>query len=218
MAKSDIRIEEAHAVIDRVSQELGLLVSDTSFGKKVQGPSNKHRMYVQKGAFLGRIDFTVALDQGDPAYIKLEAPNGAIRCRVSPSLEHLERCLRMLGDTGLDVQVSNKPRPFSATHRPKAIAIPVPIESLPEVPVDSDRARLEDRIEAIKAQARSARIRMVLENQAKYGLLSEDEAAALVDGRLGSDADVGDVIDASRNADLAEVSNALSEAGIEVSA
>ena len=221
MAKSDIRIEQAHAVIERVAQELGLLVGDTSFGKKIQGPSNKHRIYVQKGQCLGRIDTTLPLEQDDPAYVQLNAPNGSIRCHVRPDLEQLERCLRMLAESSLETQVPNKPRPFAASkapgaRRPKAMATPVPAEALKEVAVDRDRAGLEGRIAAIKAASRSARIRMVLENPEKYGVLSESEAEALVDGRFGANVEIADVAEAARNASLAETNDILEEAGIEV--
>lgn len=223
MAKSDVRMEQAQAVLDRVAQELGLLVSDTSFGKKVQGPSNKHRMYVQKGQFLGRIDISVPLELDDPAYVQLSAPNGSIKCHVKPDLVQFERALRMLGDTTLDTQVPNKPRPFAATkaplgRKPKAVVAPVPAEAFKELPVDPARAALKDRIANIKAQARGARIRMVLENPEKYGALSESEAEALVDGRFGDNVNASDVAEASRNAALAETGEILAEAGIEVGA
>lgn len=219
MAKSDIRIEQANAVIDRVAQELGLLVSDTSFGKKIEGPANKHRMYVQRGQFLGRIDFTVPLELDDPAYIQLGAPNGSVKCHVRPDLVQLERCLRMLASTELSKQVPNKPRPFAATkapapRRPKATAEPVPAEALREIEVDAARASLEDRLALIKAKARSARIRMILENPDKYGPLSEEQAANLVDGKGRVEAD--DLMEAARNSALTETASVLGEAGIEV--
>lgn len=221
MAKSDVRIEQAHAVVDRVAQELGLLVAETSFGRKVQGPTNRHRMYIQKGQFLGRIDFTVPLEPDDPAYVQLGAPNGSIKCHVRPDLEQLERCLRMLADSALDVQVPTKARPFAATkappaRKPKAVAAPVPAEALKEVPVDPGQTALRSRIAQIKAQARRARIQMVLENPERYGRLSEAEAEALVDGRYGDNVQAEDVADAARNAEQAATSEALDEAGIEV--
>jgi hypothetical protein len=219
MAKSTIEIDKAFALIDRVAQELGLLVDDSkSFGRKVEGPSNKHRMYVQKGRFLGRIDTTLPLDPADPAYVQMGSPNGSIRCHVKPDMEQLERCLRMLADTGLNTQVPNKPRPFAATkasqsRRPKAVAAPVPPEVIRDVPVDPARKLLEDRVALIRASARAARIRMVMENPEKYGVLTEEEATALVDGR--GKVDTVELIEATRNAAVAEASEAMSEAGIE---
>lgn len=221
MAKSNIEMSQALAVIDRVSQELGLLVSDTSFGKKVEGPTNRHRMYVQKGQRLGRIDITVDLGPDDPAYVQLTAPNGSVRCHVKPDLEQLERCLRMLGDGAITTQVPNKPRPFAATkaplvRQPKAVAPPVPAEALKEVAIDPARKLLADRVALIHARARAARVRMIMESPEKYGKLTEAEAEALVDGR-GTQAsdDVELVIEASRNSLAAETAEVLDEAGIE---
>ncbi len=224
MAKSNVEIEQAHALIERVAQELGLLVSDTAFGKKVQGPGNKHRLYVQRGRFLGRIDFTIPLDPADPAYVQLKDPNGSIRCHVTPDLTQLERCLRMLGDGALDTQVPNKPRPFAASkapspRRPKAIAAAIPLDSLsdpaPPPAIDPARQLLADRIARIHTSARAARIRMVLENPERYGNLTEAEAEAVVDGR--GRVDTADVIDVAQNAMAAATKEAIAESGIEVS-
>lgn len=213
--KSDIAMTQAIEVLDRVAQEIGLLVSDTSFGKKVQGPSTRHRLYVQRGLRLGRIDTTVPLAQDDPAYVQLSTPIGSIACHVRPDLVQLERVLRMLGDPAIGVQIPNRPRPFAATkapgpRRPKAVAEPVPAEALESIPIDPARQGLEERIAVIRDRARAARVRMVLENPEKYGVLSEAEAEELVDGRSRED-------DAppSNGPDPA-VLEALAEAGIEV--
>lgn len=222
MAKSNIEMTQALAVLDRVAQELGLVVSDTSFGKKVEGPGNKHRMYIQKGRFLGRVDTTVDLGPDDAAYVQLAAPNGSVKCHVKPDLEQLERCLRMLGDASLGTQVPNKPRPFAATkapspRRPKAVATPVPAEALKEVAIDPAKKLLADRVALIHARARAARVRMILENPEKYGELSEAEAEALVDGRGTQSADDAlDVVEAVRNSSIAVTTEVIDEAGLEV--
>lgn len=222
MAKSDIRIDQAYAVVDRVAQELGLLVSDTSFGKKIKGPNNKQRLYVQKGLYLGRIDTTLELTPDDPAYVQLQNPNGSIHCHVRPTLEQLERCLRMLADPSISTQTVNRVRPGAVSkaptaHRPKPVAAPIPEEALKEISVDPARAALADRIAAIARSARAARIRMVLENSEKYGNLTEAEAEALVDGRFGQGVQASDVADAVRNSVITEANDVLEEAGIEVS-
>lgn len=222
MAKSDIRIEQAHTLIERLAQELGLLVSDTSFGKKVQGPGNRHRMYVQKGVFLGRIDTTVPIPNDDPAYVGLTSHIGNIHCHVTPNLEQLERVLRMLADSSLEKQVVSRPRPFAPTkaprsRQPKPVVEPVPAAELEE-PITGERdpreVMLAERVAAIRQQARAARIRMVLENPEKYGRLSEEEAAALVDGRGRVETD--DLVEAARNTVSAETREVLEETGIEV--
>lgn len=214
MAKTDITIEQAQAVIDRVAQELGLLVAPTAGFIKIQGPTNKQRIYVQKARHLGRIDCTIDLPTDDPAYKQLSAPNGSVRCHVVPDLEQLERVLRMLGDSNLPTQVPNKPRPFAATkqppRKPKAVAAPVPEEALDPVPEGDP---LKDRIAVIRSRAREARINMILENADKYGEMSHDEAAALVDGKV----DLRELEEQRRNQGNAELVETLAETGIEVS-
>lgn len=214
MAKSDITLEQAQAVIDRVAQELGLLVSPTSAFIKVQGPTNKHRIYVQKSRHLNRIDFTVDLPTDDPAYVQLTAPNGSVRCHIKPDLEQLERCLRMLGDGTIGTQVPNKPRPFAATkqpaRKPKAVATPVPEEALVPVP---EGGPLKDRIAAIKSRAREARINMILENADRYGEMSYNDAAQLVDDKV----DLRELEEQHRNQSASELAETLAETGVEVS-
>lgn len=213
MAKSDVTIEQAQAVIDRVAQEIGLLVSNTSGFIKVQGPTNKHRIYIQKSRSLGRIDFTVDLASDDPAYKQLTAPNGSVKCHVVPDLTQLERCLRMLGDSSLGTQVPNKPRPFAPTkqpaRKPKAVAAPVPEEALVPVP---EGGPLKDRIAVIKNRAREARINMILENADKYGEMSYEDAAQLVDDKV----DLRELEEQRRNQNAAELAETLAETGVEV--
>lgn len=187
MAKSDITIEQAEGVIAKVSAELGLLRSETSGFLKVQGPGNKHRVYVQKSRSLGRIDTTIPLAADDPAFKDAVADNGSISCHVVPDLEQLERVLRMLADSALATQTPNKPRPFAVNkaptaRRPKAVAPPIPADALRE-----DRSEvpkeLEDRLAYLKARGREAKISNILENPEKYGSLSYDEAAAWLDSK-----------------------------------
>ena len=184
MAKSDITLEQARAVIDRVSQELGLLNKDTSGFIKVEGPTNKHRVYVQMSRMLNRIDFTVDLPTDDPMYKQMANPNGSIRCHVVPTLENLERALRMLGDASLAVQVPNKPRPFAPTktpvRRPKPVSMPVPEAALIPV-IDGERLALAARLERIKERVRAAKIARILENPDEFGQVTAEEAAAMVD-------------------------------------
>lgn len=217
MAKSDITFESAKAVIDRVVQELGLLTDTKSNFLKVQGPTNKHRIYIQKSRNLGRIDFTIDLPQDDPAWKQLGSPNGSVKCHIIPDLVQLERCLRMLGDSALGVQVPNKPRPFAAskqqTRRPKAVATPVPTEAL--IPVEEEtgpKREFKDRVAAIRTRARASRINMILENPDKYGDMSEAEAAQLVDDKV----DLTELASEYRARASTELSDTLAEAGIEV--
>lgn len=217
MAKNDITAEAARVVIDRVAQELGLLVAETSGFLKVQGPTNKQRIYVQRSKFLGRIDTTLptTLEDGTPIQgtKPLSNPNGSVTCHLDGTLENLEFHLRRLGDGTIGVQVPNKPRPFAATkqpaRKPKPTAEGVDVMMAPE-PTDEfklDGLTLKQRLKAIATQARSARIRRYLEND-DSGKLTEDMAADIVDGKATFEELVGAV-------DLA-VNDALAEAGIEV--
>jgi len=216
MAKSTIEMTDALALIDRLAGPLGLVCDNTkTFGPKVSGPSG-HKIHVQKGRFLGRIDTTLPLQPDDPDYVQLSAPNGSIRCHVRPDLSALERCLRMLADPGTETHApARPPGPYSRpkpppARRPRAITEPVVLK---EPEVDPERRLLEDRVAAIRAQARAARIAKVLENPDKYGTLTEDQAAALVDGRGRVEAE--DLVEATRNSALSETALALDEAGIE---
>lgn len=214
MAKSDITLEQARAVVDRVAKELGLLSVDTTGFIKIQGPGNKQRMYIQRSRTLGRIDFTVDLDPADPAYKQMTSPNGSIKCHVVPDLEQLERCLRMLADTSLPTQVPNKPRPFAATkapgpRRPKAVSDPIPEAALAPIP---EGGTLESRLEVLKSRARKAKIERLMENDAT-GKLTREEASDIVDGKVTKD----DVDEAAANGAAAELAETLAETGIEVS-
>lgn len=220
MAKSDVTIEQAQAVIDRVAQELGLLQKPTSGFLKVEGPTNKHRVYVQKSRSLGRIDCTIDLPTDDPAYKQLSAPNGSVKCHVVPDLVQLERVLRMLGDSNLGVQVPNKPRPFAATkqppRKPKAVAAPVPEEALePAIDFgDGQVMTMKDRALHIRDRARAARANMLLENADKYGEMTYEEAYEHVVRKT----DLAELAEAHRARLTAETQEVLAEAGIEIEA
>lgn len=185
MSKTDVTLEQAQATIDRVAQEVGLLVNHTSGFIKIQGPSNKHRVYVQKSRTLNRIDTTITLAADDPAYKPLSNPNGSIASHVQPNLEQLERVLRMLADSTLSTQTPNKPRPFAATkapapRKPKPTAEPVEEKKLAAPPPGGS---LDDRLAAIKDSARKARINRYMENNG----LSQDEAEQVADKKITLD-------------------------------
>jgi hypothetical protein len=213
MAKSDVTQEQARAVIDRVAQEVGLLVAETSGFVKVQGPTNKHRIYVQRSRTLNRIDTTLPIPADDLAYKGLAAPNGSISCHVQPDLEQLERALRMLADPAFSTQVPNKPRPFAATkapaaRRPKPVEEPMAesdLEPASDMPSVKD---LKDRIAKIRASAKAAKVRRYVENNG----LSEADAESVVDGVVTLES----LIESVDNAASAEALDVLAESGIEV--
>lgn len=186
MSKTDVTLEQARVVIDRVAQAKGLLVNETSGFVKVQGPGNKHRVYVQRSKTLNRIDTTLQIPVDDPAYRPLTALNGSIHCHVTPDLEQLERVLDMLADPAQSTQVPNKPRPFAATkapapRKPKPTAEPVEETKLVAVPAGGS---LEERLAVIKERARQARVGKILQNPDKYGEMTQEEAEALVDSKV----------------------------------
>lgn len=186
MSKTDVTQEQARTVIDRVAQELGLLVTDTSGFIKVQGPTSKHRIYVQRSRTLNRVDTTLPIPADDPAYKGLSAPNGSIACHVQPDLAQLERALRMLADPAFGTQVPNKPRPFAANkapaaRKPKPTVEPVEEARLAPIPEGGD---LKTRLGKIREGARKARVQRILQNPEKYGDMSEAEAEELVDSKV----------------------------------
>jgi len=209
---SDVTFEQALALIERVSQELGLIVAETGGFKKITGPTNKHRIYVQKSRTLNRIDFTVELPTDDPMYRQPNGPNGAIKCHIVPTLENLERGLRMLGDASLTVQVSNKPRPFAPTRKPKPVVAPVPAAALEELKLPPGTVELAERLAIIKQRAREARISMILENPDRFGEMSYEEAESLVDSRVS----LAEFEAKRSGVSHVELNEVLAETGIEV--
>lgn len=210
MAKSDVTQEQARAVIDRVAQEIGLLVVETSGFVKVQGPTNKHRVYVQRSRTLNRIDTTLPIPADDAAYKGLAAPNGSISCHIQPDLVQLERALRMLADPAFGTQVPNKPRPFAATkapaaRRPKPTDEPVAEAAIAPVPEGGD---LKDRLAVLHDRAREARIRRFEENNG----LSRDEAEQVADKKVSLD----EVLAQREGAVRVELSDLVAEAGLHI--
>jgi hypothetical protein len=186
MSKNDVTLEQARVVIDRVAQAKGLLVNETSGFVKVQSPTSKHRIYVQRSKTLNRIDTTLPIPADDPAHKALAAPNGSISCHVQPDLDQLERALEMLCDPAFGTQVPNKPRPFAATkappaRKPKPTEEPVEEVRLVAIPAGGS---LEERLARIKERARSARVDRIMQNPEKYGAMAQEEAEALVDSKV----------------------------------
>lgn len=204
MAKTDITIEQALVTIDKVVNELGLLFSTQGKGfYQVVGPTTKHKVYVQRSTRLNRIDTSMDLAAdlvdaaGVPLRIELKNPNGSIKCHVAPSLENLERVLRMLADAGVGTHVMNRPRPFAPTkdpvRKPRPITEPVPEIALVPVP---ENGSLEERLATLRHRGRLARVNRLLENDTT-GTLTREEAEAIEDGRISPD-DLGHRRDVSQ--------------------
>lgn len=194
MAKTEITIEQALVTIDKVVNELGLLFSAQGKGfYQIVGPTTKHKVYVQKSKRLNRIDTSMDLptdlvdSAGVPLRVELKNPNGSVKCHVEPSLENLERVLRMLADADIGTHVMNRPRPFAATkapvHKPRPVTEPVPEIALEPVP---EGGSLEERLAVLRARGRLARVNRLLENDTT-GRLTREEAEAIEDGRISPD-------------------------------
>lgn len=201
-------------MIDRVAQELGLILSKKGPYLKVEGPSNKHRIYVMESKFLGRIDTTLDV-LGQPGTTQLNQPNGSIRCHIEPNLEHLETFLRMLGDSSLGKQVPNKHRPFGAVKQPsrtpRPTAQPVQVEDVQPVEYIAEGGTLAERIEMIKAGVRRAKIRLLVEEKG----MTREEAEAHLDRRVEDGDRAAEELAQARQE--AEVKDIIRETGVEVS-
>lgn len=214
MAKTDITIEQALIVVERVVNELGLLFSGTGKGfYQIVGPETKHKIYVQKSRSLGRIDTSMDLDadavdsSGAKFRMELKNGNGSIKCHIAPTLENLERGLRMLANAEIGTHVMNRPRPFAAPARkPRPITEPVPEIALEPVP---EGGSLEERLEVLKARGRLARVNRLIEND-QTGRLTREEAEAIEDGRISRDD-----IDHRQDVAQRDVAEAIA-AGVEV--
>lgn len=215
MTKSNVTLDEARMLVDRIAQEHGLLVGSTKAFLKVEGPTNKHRIYIQLTKKLGRIDTTLPLPAGEPGTRGLESPNGSVTCHIEPDLAHLERFLLMLADGSVGSLVTNKPRPFAPSkapaRRPTPIAAPVAPEELEDESTKDDddpkMVELANRLDEIKRRSRAARIRRLMEDRS----CSREEAEEALDGRTLSEA-----IEWLDSRVSLETRDAIREAGIEV--
>lgn len=213
MAKTDISLENVEIVVDRIVAELRLLKKYNASFIQVTGPTTKHKIYIQRSKTLGRIDCSIDLPPDDPMREDLRSPNGSIKCHIVPSLENLERVLRMLGDATTGTHAPNKPpRPFGPVSAPKApVHRPKPlVEPLPAVALEpmSEEGSLDDRLARVKERARLARVNRILEND-PTGRITRAEAEAVEDGRI----ELEDIVHADPAAgDM----TAAAEAGVEL--
>ena len=200
--------------MDRIVGELGLLKKYNAGFICIMGPTTKHKVYVQRTKTLGRIDCSIDLPPDDPMRAELKSHNGSVKCHIVPSLENLERVLRMLGDAATGTHVQNKPpRPFGPApapkvpvHKPRPVVEPVPSVALEPM---SEEGSLDDRVQRVKERARLARVNRLLENDQTGGLTRAD-AEAVVDGRIKLE----DIV--PRDVGAGEVEAAI-EAGVEIS-
>lgn len=202
-----VPLEDARNLINNIAKELNLNVSETSGFIKIQGV-NKHRLYVQVARYIGRIDFTYDLPQDSPGRKPLNNVNGSIKCSVVPTLEYIEMCLRILGDSSIEHHKINKPAPFSAGRKIKVM------DKIPDVVVEEteEQRQFKSRIQAIKSRAREVKILRVLDNPEVYGEMSWDDAAVIVDNGVN----LHHIEDQFRAKILEDVSSLKIESGIPI--
>jgi hypothetical protein len=223
--KTTIPLIEARNLINRLVTELGLLTRDTSTFIKVHSAANEHDVYVQMTVNLGRIDTSLPIPVDDPLYIQVKSPNGGIVCHVTPSMENLEKVLRMLADPETPKKKSNKNRPFAATKKPEVrklsqVAAPVDINASADgtsvddgpfhEPTPADK--LQERLIDIRDRARKARITRFLEND-DTGLMTREQAEAIVDGKVDAD----DIIAGLQDRLNVQTASELAGTGVEFS-
>ncbi len=224
--KTTIPLVEARNLINKLCEELGLLQRDTSSFIKIHSPANDHNVYVQMTVNMGRIDTSLPLAVDDPMYIGVDSPNGGIACHVSPSIENLEKVLRMLADPETPKKKSNKNRPFAATKKPdvrklSTVAAPVDVSQTadgtsvddgPSAPGPTPQSELHERLMVIRDRARKARIARYLEND-ETGLMTKEQAENIVDGRVNAD----DIIAGLHDKLNVQTVSELTETGVEFS-
>lgn len=202
--KSTIPYSEAKALIDKICAELGYHQEPKSNFLKIESPVTKHRTYVQMSKNLSRIDTTLEI-KGEEGTYPLEKHNGSIKCHLDPTLENLERRLRMMADIEtVGTQVVNRPRPMQIVRGP---APRVPRPTVAAQP-SALQQQYNEKLKRLKERQALAKRRRFLEEQG----LSDDE----VDRIVHAGGDPGDVRESQKNAFEMELGDELFEAGIDV--
>lgn len=180
---------EVENLVRRIAPELGVQVLEKAGYLQLKA-ANGHRVNIQRSKTLGHIDTTLDV-LGQEGTLPLKngpGSNGAIMARIEPTLELLERYMRMLPGAGA-VKKAAGPRPFSvrqavAPRKPTALteATPVPAK---EGQYAGKPAELAERLETIAKRHRAAKVRRYVEEG-----IDQATAEAIVDGKI----DPSDVI------------------------
>lgn len=182
MSKSTIPMGEVENLVNRIAPELGVQVLEKAGYIQVKA-ANGHRVNIQKSKTLGHIDTTLDV-LGQEGTLPLKngpGSNGSIIARIEPTLELLERFVRMLPDAGPAKKASG-PRPFAvrqavAPRKPTPVVEPTAAK---EGPYAGKPAELASRLETIAERARLAKKRRLMEEQG----IPEDIALAIVRGEI----------------------------------
>lgn len=220
MSRSNVPYEDAKSLIDRVCAEVGNRTVQLAQFLKIENPTTKQRIVVKYGKTLGQIDTTLPVS-GQPGTYGLSKPNGSITCHIEPSLDALERFIRMLADPATAHQVTNRPKPFAFVKGPaprtpaSAVqqASPSTMVIRPGAQAKSKQEQdrhdeLVSRVNYLKQRRRVAQARMLEEERG----VPHDIADMVAQGKLTVD----EAIDAARNASSSELVDVLADTGIEV--
>ncbi len=208
---TDISAEQAENLVRRLAQEVGYVVQDKAGYWQARGPSG-HRINVQRSKSLGHIDTTLPV-LGQEGTLPLKngpGSNGSIVARIEPTLENLERYLRMLNDPGLDKKVARGPRPFAvrtgpAPRKPVPVATQASVGASPADPNANRPPELRERLKRIADRHAIAKQRRLMEEQG----LDPDTAMAVAIGNL----DEAEAVEAAATGQRAEVAELISSDG-----
>jgi hypothetical protein len=184
MSKSNVVMGEVENQVRKLAVELGIEVLEKAGYLQIKSP-NGHRINIQRSKTLGHVDTTMDV-LGQEGTLPLKngpGSNGSIVARIEPSLELVEKFMRMLPGAGAAKKASG-PRPFSVR---QAVAPRKPMpqatsqtETEREGPYAGKPSELASRLEVIAERARKARKRRLMEEQG----VPEDIAMAVVMGEI----------------------------------
>lgn len=189
MSKSSIAMGEVENLVRKLGQELGIQVLEKAGYLQVKA-ANGHRVNIQRSKTLGHVDTSLDV-LGQEGTLPLKngpGSNGAIIARIEPTLELVERFIRLL-PTSEEAKKASGPRPFSVRQAP-APRRPTPVgEPHEAIAVDGPYAgfpaELAARLDVIAERSRKAKQRRLMEEQG----VPEDIALAVVMGKI-DEADV----------------------------
>lgn len=184
MSKSSIAMGEVENRVRQLAQELNVQLLEKAGYLQVKA-ANGHRVNIQRSKTLGHIDTTLDVLGQDGTMGLKNGPgsNGSIMARIEPSMEFLEKFIRMLPSSEAAKKASG-PRPFStrqapAPRRPTPATEPQAAKAS-EGPYAGKPAELAARLEVIAERARKAKQRRLMEEQG----IPEDIALAVAMGEI----------------------------------
>lgn len=136
-----------------------LYLEDTSGWHKLCSRANGHRIVVQKGAKgLKRIDTTLPV-KGQDGTEPLNATNGKITCHIKP--DSLDKFIGALIDPSIE-KLDSKPVKMG---QPRPMRAKAPQSEAIAPATTTEKAELQKRLDDIRAAAKAARARRLVEEQ-----------------------------------------------------